>query len=64
MFEKNQLDDLFEELNGAHGDQPDYERLLRDAHLAIALKDTGQPLPPEIDARVAALLDKHAASSS
>ncbi len=64
MFQKNQLDSLFEELNGGFRDEPDYERLLRDAHLGIALTDAGRTLTPEIDARVAALLQKHTSNSS
>lgn len=64
MFQRNQIDSLFEELDGAFRDEPDYERLLRDAHLAIALADADQALTPEIDTRVVALLDKHAAISS
>lgn len=64
MFEKNQLDNLLEELNRNFLDEPDYERLLRDAHLAIALADAGRALTPEIDTRVAALLERHASNSS
>ena len=64
MFQKNQLDSLFEELDGAFRDEPDYERLLRDAHLGIALADAGRALTPEIDTRVAALLHKHDTNSS
>ncbi len=51
-------------MDGAFRDEPDYERLLRDAHLAIALADAGRTLTPEIDTRVAALLEKHASNSS
>lgn len=64
MFQKNQLNSLFEELNVAFRDEPDYERLLRDSHLGIALADAGRALPSNLDTRVAALLDKHASNSS
>ena len=64
MFQKNQIDSLFQELDGAFRDEPDYERLLRDAHLGIALTDAGRALNPEIDSRIVALLDKHASNSS
>ena len=64
MFQRNQIDSLFKELDGAFRDEPDYERLLRDAHLAIALADADQALTPEIDTRVAALLEKYASNSS
>ena len=64
MFQKNQLDSLFEELDGAFRDEPDYERLLRDAHLGIALTDAGRALTPEIDTRVAELLHRHDTNSS
>ena len=64
MFQRNQIDSLFEELDGAFRNEPDYERLLRDAHLGIALTDAGRALTPEIDSRIVALLDKHASNSS
>ncbi len=64
MFQRNQIDGLFEELDGAFRNEPDYERLLRDAHLGIALTDAGRSLTPEIDSRIVALLDKHASNSS
>ena len=63
MFQRNQIDSLFEELDGAFRDEPNYEGLLRDAHLAIALTDAGRALTPEIDTRVVALLEKHASNS-
>lgn len=58
-FDKTRLDSLLEELNGAYLEEPDYEQLLRDAHLGIALVDAGKPVSPDIDERVAALLEKH-----
>ena len=64
MFQRNQIDSLFEELDAAFRNEPDYERLLRDAHLGIALTDAGRALTPEIDSRIVALLDKHASNSS
>ena len=64
MLHKNQLDSLFEELDRDFHDEPDYERLLRDAHLAIALADARRALTPEIDTRVVALLHKYDANSS
>ena len=59
MFDKEHLDALFEELRREWRGKPDYDQLLRDAHLAIALSDAGRPLAPDIDSRVAALIDKH-----
>ncbi len=64
MLQKKQLDHLFEELASDFRDEPEYERLLRDAHLGIALADAGRALTPEIDTRVAALLRKYTTNSS
>ena len=59
MFKKEHIDALFGELNRRWRGKPDFEQLNRDAHLAIALFDAGRPLGPEIDSRVAALVEKH-----
>ena len=58
-FDKSRLDSLLEELNSSYLEEPEYEQLLRDAHLGIALVDAGRDVAPEIDERVAALLEKH-----
>ena len=63
MFQKNQLDGLYEELNRDFCVDPDYERILREAHLGIALVDAGKTLHPEIDTRVANLLQKYGHSA-
>ena len=60
MFKKEQLDALFAELKRRWHGEPDYERLVRDAHLGIALFDAGRPLVDELDARVVALIEEHA----
>ena len=56
-FQKAQLEKLFEELRTEWQGVAEYERLVRDAHLAIALSDAGRPLD-DIDARVSALVEK------
>ena len=58
-FLKGHLDALYGDLNGAWKGTDEYEQLLRDAHLGIALHDAGQPLLGRIDERIAALIDRH-----
>jgi hypothetical protein len=58
MFRKQQLDSLYRELDSAWRGKPEYEQLLRDAHLGIAYSDAGRPLD-DIDPRIASLIDKH-----
>ena len=62
MFDKQTLDSLFDELRRDWRGKPDYDQLLRDAHLAIALSDAGRPLGADIDRRVADLIEKHRGS--
>ena len=38
---------------------PEYDLLLRDAHLGIALSDAGREFKGQVDQRVAALIEKH-----
>ena len=59
MFRKEHLDALFGELRRRWQENPEYDRLSRDAHLGIALFDAGRPLGDHIDPRVAELIDKH-----
>jgi hypothetical protein len=59
MFEKTHIDALFGELRQQWQGNPEFEKLSRDAHLAIALWDAGRPLEHRIDARVATLIEKH-----
>ncbi len=44
MFKKEQLDPLFEELTREYRGKPEWEKIIRDAHLGIALHDAGRPL--------------------
>ncbi len=59
MFAKDQLDALFGQVRAEFGGRPDYEQLIRDAHLGVALSDAGRPLDGTIDPRVVALILKH-----
>ena len=59
MFRKTDIDALLTQLKGDLGDRPEYEELLRDAHLGIAYSDAGRPLGDDIDPRVASLIEKH-----
>ena len=59
MFKKPHIDALLEQLKSDWQDKPEYEDLLRDAHLGIAYSDAGRPLGDDIDVRVVALIEKH-----
>ncbi len=63
MFDKAALDALFAELESGHAQAPDYDRLLRDAHLGIALSDAGRQYHGQVDERVAALIEKYGAGA-
>ena len=59
MFQKDTLDTLFAELEISYGQSSEYEQLLRETHLGIALSDAGRDFDEQVDQRVAALIDKH-----
>ena len=59
MFDKDALDALFRELDDSYAGTPDYDLLLRDAHLGIALSGAGRELEGQIDRRAVALIEKH-----
>ena len=59
VFEKDALDALFAELAANHADSPEYDQLLRDAHLAIALSDAGKPFDNQVDDRITKLIATH-----
>ncbi|MBT3942576.1 MAG: hypothetical protein HOC77_13690 [Chloroflexi bacterium] len=59
MFEKSDLDALFGDLEGSHGSSEDYDRLLKETHLAVALSDAQRPLDDQFDSVVVALVEKH-----
>ena len=63
MFRKKQLDALFDELGREWKGKPEYDKLLRDTHLGVALFDAERDLGDQIDPRVVALIDKHRPSS-
>ena len=42
MFQKDTLDALFAELEDSYAQTSDYDQLLRDAHLGIALSDASR----------------------
>jgi len=58
MFEKTQIEALFNELEREWRGKQEFEKLSRDAHLGIALRDAGRPLD-RIDSRVVTLIEKH-----
>jgi hypothetical protein len=59
MFHKKHLDALFGELERQWLGKPEFEQLLRDAHLGIAQADADKPLGADIDPRVVSLIRKH-----
>ena len=59
MFQKDTLDALFAELEDSYAQTSDYDQLLRDAHLGIALSDARRDFDGQVDERVAALIEKH-----
>jgi hypothetical protein len=58
MFEKTHLEALFGELERQWRGSPEFDRLSRDAHLGVALRDAGRPLD-RIDPRVVTLIEKY-----
>ena len=58
MFDRQSLDNLFDELRDEYEQEPDWEAIQNDAHLAVARQDAGMPLG-DVDARVSALVNKH-----
>ena len=59
MFQKDTLDALFAELEINYGQTTEYDQLLRDAHLGIALSDAGREFDGQIDDRVVVLIERH-----
>ena len=59
MFEKSALDALFGELDDRYKGTAEYDQLLRDAHLGIALSDAGREFDEEVDGRVAELIERY-----
>lgn len=58
MFQKTQIESLFEELEKQWRGHLEFDHLSRQAHLGIALTDAGRPLD-RIDGRVVTLIEKH-----
>ncbi len=49
---------MFDELRDEYELEPDWEEIQKDAHLAVARVDAGQPIG-SVDDRVAPLVEKH-----
>jgi hypothetical protein len=58
MFNKEQLDILLGELKSNYGNEPDWEQILKDAHLGIARSDAEVDLG-KIDPRVIEIIKTH-----
>ena len=62
MFEKADIDALFEELDKEWRGKPEFDKISREAHLGIAYFDAGRPLD-NIDPRAVSLIEKHKPSA-
>ncbi len=58
MFDKQSLDNLFDELRDEYELEPEWEDIQRAAHLGVARSDAGVSLG-DIDSRVIAMIEKH-----
>ena len=58
MFDKQSLDNLFDELRDLYELEPDWEEIQRDAHLGVARLDGGVEIG-SIDPRVAELVNRY-----
>jgi hypothetical protein len=61
MFNKEMLDGFFSELKGKYGGDPDWENILKDAHLGIARSDAEVDLG-NIDSRAKEAIVRHQGS--
>ena len=59
MFREKHLDALYDELSREWKGKPEYEDLVRDTHLGIAMFDAGRSLGNELSPLVVALIEKH-----
>jgi hypothetical protein len=62
MFQKANIDALFDELDHEWRGKPDFDKISREAHLGIALFDAGRSLS-NIDPRAVSLIEKHKPSA-
>jgi hypothetical protein len=62
MFEKADIDALFDELDQEWRGKPEFDKISREAHLGIAYFDAGRPLD-DIDPRAVSLIEKHKPSA-
>ncbi len=58
MFQQENIDALFDELDKEWRGKSDFDKLSRAAHLGIAYFDAGWPLT-DIDPRAVSLIEKH-----
>jgi len=58
MFDKQSLDNMFDELRDEYELEPDWEDIQRAAHLGVARSDAGVGLG-DLDSRVIPYIQKH-----
>ena len=61
MFDRDSLEALFEELRDEYELEPDWEEIQRDAHLGVALADSGmlEERRGSLDERILSYIDRH-----
>ena len=61
MFDRDSLEALFEELRDEYELEPDWEEIQRDAHLGVALADSGMldERRGSLDERILYYIDRH-----
>jgi hypothetical protein len=62
MFQKTEIDALFDELDQEWRGKPEFDKISREAHLGIALFDAGRPLN-SIDPGAVSLIEKYKPSA-
>ena len=59
IFQKHTLDALFTELETTYGQTTEFDQLLRETHLGIALSDADRDFDRQVDPRISSLIKKH-----
>ena len=58
MFDKEMLDRLWADLRGKHGNEPDWEDIVRATHLGVARSDADVDIG-DIDSRAKEAIQRH-----
>ena len=63
MFNKQSLDNMFDELRDEYELEPDWEDIQRAAHLGVARSDAGVALG-DLDSRVIPYIEQHSSQAT